>query len=220
MKISNKGLAPSPSEHHFFAKRSARFRAGFTLLEFLIAFAIFLAIVGAIGTLFRDLLWTGTNFQNSFLIGQLSQGVVEEMAAEIREAQTSDLGGYPLQIAASTSLAFYANIDNDVERERVQYFISGSTLKKSVVNPAGNPLTYSTTTAASETLRTVLNNVQVSSTTGIFLYRSNGATTTSQVTIDTIRLVIIRLLIDEDPNLPPAPFLADAIVNIRNLKDY
>ncbi|MEK7554447.1 MAG: prepilin-type N-terminal cleavage/methylation domain-containing protein [Patescibacteria group bacterium] len=196
--------------------------SGFTLLEFLIAFAIFIIIVGTVIIFMRDFITLGTLFESTVLVERELEAAAKGAVSEIREATQSSVGGYAIEIALPNSLAFYSNIDGDPLLERIHYFLDGTDLKKSVVKPAGQPLTYSTTTAQ-ETLRTLLRNIDVGTTTPLFLYRGEFATstpTTGTLFLEDIRLVILRFTVDADPQRPPPSVNIFNVVNLRNLKNY
>lgn len=196
---------------------------GFTLLEFLISFAIIIIALGALFTVQRDLFSFNAFFEDALSIQRDLEKTVQGMIGEIRAASQADSGAYSLEISNPNSLSFYANIDNDMLKERIHYFLNGTDLKRSVVNPAGNPLTYSTTTAQ-ESLVTVLRNVVASTTAPLFLYYDkNYAGTSSPLTapfsVDAVRHVRITIVVDESPSQLPPPITVSSNVSIRNLKD-
>ena len=193
--------------------------AGFTLIEFLIAFGILIIIIGMIIAFSRDFFLLNNDIRDTFLIQRKAQALMDDMIKEIREMAPSSIGGYPLEIKATTSIAFYTNLDTDTLEERVQYFLDGTDLKKSVVKPAGQPLTYATTTAV-ETLQVVLQDMEMIPGSWTFAYRGKFSTSTAPVDIKEVRLVGIRLSIDKDPNVLPAPVTVSGVVNLRNLRDF
>lgn len=95
---------------------------GFTLVETLIAVAIFALAMGAISTsvlmLYRA---QGYSLQQSMAINEARKGV-ETMVKEIREAKYGDDGSYPIEVAADKEFIFYSDIDKDGATERVRYF--------------------------------------------------------------------------------------------------
>ncbi len=203
-----------------FSRFGGKSGAGFTLIEFLIAFAIFVIIGGSVVIFLRDFFTLGAALESSLLIEREAEELIRNMVREIREAAPSSIGSYPIEKADEDSFAFYANIDEDPLKERIHYFLDGTDFKKSIVEPAGQPLTYSTTTAQ-ESLKTVLRDVKAGSSSPIFLYRGTFSTSTpSQLFIQDIRLVIIRLTADRDPNALPAAISVSTVVTIRNLKTY
>jgi len=205
------------------AKNPFLFReSGFTLIEILIAIGVLILVIGTVFALERDLFSISTFLDRSFLAQEEVKNTVSAIVSELRSASISDTGGYPLEQTSSTSIAFYANIDKDALKERIHYFLSGTSFKKSVVKPAGQPITYSTTTAQ-ETLSTVLRDVFITATTSIFYYYDSYYAGTSSplnqpVDVAAVRLINIDLVVDADPNLLPPPLNASSRVTIRNLK--
>lgn len=202
-------------------------RDGFTLIEFLITSVIVIIALGALIILQRDLLTLNLFFEEGLSIQRDAELVVNTAVAELRSASQSSIGAYPVEVAASSSLAFYSDIDSDPLKERVHYFLSGRDLWKSVIKPAGQPLTYSTSSQpipAAETLMVVLRNVVASSTVPIFSYYGGTYTGTSTplfqpVNILNVRHVGIKVIVDSDPLRVPPAIIIGSEVTIRNLKD-
>lgn len=202
---------------------AGRTQKGLTVIELVIVLAVLLLAVGAIVTFQTDFFSIGSFLEKGFTVQRDTERVIDEIVEEIRTAGQSEAGGYPLEITASTSLAFYANIDKDAAKERIHYFLNGSDLWKSVVQPAGQPATYATSTAT-ETLVLMLRNVITNDTPQIFsYYDSNYAGTTTPITqpvnVLSIRLIGISITVDEDTGLLPPPITVSSQVTIRNLKD-
>lgn len=96
---------------------------GFTLIETLVAIAIFAlalgAIFGSVVILYRTY---GYTWQQSVAIDEARKGI-ETMAKEIREARMGDDGSYPIEKAEDKEFIFYSDIDEDGKVERVRYFL-------------------------------------------------------------------------------------------------
>ena len=196
--------------------------SGYTIIEILIAIAIFVLVSGIVLSFQNDLFSVNNFLEESFRIQGSAEELLREMISELREAAESNLGGYPLEITGNTSLAFYSNIDKDPLKERVHYFLEGNELKKSIVKSSGFPLTYSTSTA-NESLRVVLRNIQSTSTVPIFSYFPefiSGTTTPLAQPVDpaAVKMVHINISIDEDLNRLPPEITVSSRVLIRNLK--
>ena len=119
-----------------------------------------------------------------------------------------------------SSFTFYSNVDDDSFKERVRYFLDGTTLKKGIIKPSGTPLTYNPADeAVSELIHGVAN-----ATTSIFSYYDKNYDGTNQALIEpidiaTVRLVKITIVTDKDPQTPPGPMTLTTQISIRNLKD-
>ncbi len=197
--------------------------AGLTFLEVLIA--IFIAgLVGVgIAKLSGDVISFNRFFESSFSATDRAQKLLRPMAEEIRSAAQSETGSYSIEIATATNFVFYADIDNDGLIERVRYYLEGTNLKKDVVEPTGNPLSYNlgsavTTIPISNVQNTALGNVPVFS----YYNSSHTGGTTGEVSpggdVTPIRLVRITLHIDTDLNKAPAATVVTTFVAMRNLK--
>jgi prepilin-type N-terminal cleavage/methylation domain-containing protein len=84
---------------------------GFTLVESLVVIGIIGLITAGLSALtfwgFR--LWKAT--QDHIKAQDEARAAFEHMAGEIREMQISDNGSYPLVLADSDTLIFFANVD-------------------------------------------------------------------------------------------------------------
>ncbi len=114
---------------------------GFTLIEMLVAIAVFTlasgAIAGSIVMLYRTQSYT---MQQSQAIDEARKGV-EIMSREIREARYGDNGAYPIEKGAGKEFIFYSDINGDGRVERVRYFLasvqSGSQTKECYSTASG-----------------------------------------------------------------------------------
>lgn len=195
---------------------------GFTMMEIIVVAAILAVVSVAIMTFFRDTMKFNTSIQSSLKSQNEARRILRPFANEVRGANRSALGGYPIETASSTTLTFYTDLDEDGNSERVRYFLEGDTFKKGVISPTGSPLAYAT---SSEKIVAIVNNV-VATSTPIFEYFDTnyvGASTTMAlvhpVSPALVRLVRVNLTVDENPNQPPAAFTLTTQISFRNLKD-
>jgi len=190
------------------------------MIEVLVAIGLFLLLITGVVEL---MIWG--NHGKDVVFEQLStqnegRKVVQDFVNDLRRANASSIGAYPLETANSQEIVFYSNVDTDNWRERIHYFLDGTTLKRSVIKPSGNPLTYDTST---ESALDVVHDVANGSDPIFYYYDQNyqGSDTSSMsYPIDTaaVRMVGIKLLLEEKPNVAPAPFSIEAKTDIRNLK--
>ena len=195
--------------------------SGFTIIEMLISVFILSLIVVSAGTFQKDVFSLNFSLQGSLNAQLDARHVTKVMVAELRESGPSALGAYPIALASSTGVTFYSDVDNNGVKDRVRYFLSGSKIKRGVLAPSGNPLTY---VDANEKLTTIVSDFVASSTLPLFQYY--GATYTGSsaplsvpIDIPAIRLVKITVIIDKDPTHSPGKIIVTSQVNIRNLKD-
>ena len=193
---------------------------GFTLIEVLVGLVIFSIIIVLLGSFqsnlfrFNDIIQTGLRNQNE------GKKILKPFAGEVRSASQSNLGAFPLASVSETSFAFYSDINNDSLKERVRYFMDGDTFKKGVIIPSGNPLTYDDDDEEiTRIVHDVVNDV-------IFTYydesydgSASSTPLTQPVTPAEVNLIKVEIVIDSNPNKPPAPVTVTTQVSIRNLKD-
>jgi len=204
--------------NNFFKK--IKINRGITLLETLIAMGIFSLVMMAIGSFARDLLFYNSVFTGGLTSYDEARKVLQPIASEIRSASSSSLGSYPIEKASNTEFIFFSDIDNNGSKERIRYFLVGNILERGVIIPTGSPLQY---LSANETISEIVHGVS-NGLTPIFSYYNsnyNGSTAalSQPVSIIDVRLVKITIVIDADPNRPPAPVTVTTQVSIRNLKD-
>lgn len=193
---------------------------GFTIIEIVISIFILTIIGIAVSFFAKDIFSLNRITSNSLSAQEEARRALKSMSAEIRTTSPSSVGAYPLIQTASSSFIFYSNIDNDSLKERVRYFIDGTTLKKGVIKPSGTVLTYNLShEVVSELVHDVAN-----ATTSIFSYydRHYDGTTlplTEPIDIATVRMVKISVTIDKDPQTQPGPMTFTTQISMRNLKD-
>lgn len=195
-------------------------RNGFTLVEVLVALGIFILIVAATVEIFifgwrsNSTIWEQLSAQNE------GRKAVQDFTNQLRTASASSIGAYTVESAANQQIIFYSDIDHDSLRERVRYFLSGTTFKRGVIKPSGNPLIYN---PASETITDVARSVANGANPIFYYYDKNysgaGAPLSMPVNVTAIRVVEIYLKLDRNPQITPAPLFVESKVMIRNLKD-
>lgn len=197
-------------------------KKGFTLLEILFAFGIFFIVIFGIFALFNTSskankdVWEGGKVQSE------ASKVVQNFIDELRTANYSTIGGYPIAYATSTEIVFYANIDADSLIERVRYFVQNDALKKGVTKPTGTLLyTYNTSTEQTSDL---VHNLKTPIETVFYYYGDsfNGANITSTmpypIILPDVKVVGIKLKIKQNSSPNAAVFEIQTKAQLRNLK--
>lgn len=193
---------------------------GFSLVEVLVASGIFALLIGSIMTVFlnslrfKDIIFEQLETQSE------GRRAVQDFINDIRRANYSSIGAYPLLTVGTTTIIFYSDIDGDTYRDRVRYFLSNGVLARGIIAPTGTPLSYPTSSEiVTEVAHSVIN------TSSIFYYYdqnySGAATNTplaQPVVANAVRLVEIKLTIEKDPNKSPVPLYVQTKTEIRNLK--
>ncbi|MHB1316643.1 MAG: type IV pilus modification PilV family protein [Minisyncoccota bacterium] len=197
-----------------------KYNRGVTLAELVISVAILSVIVYAVSIFQRDVFSLSFSAQNNLSAQLDARHVIKQIIAELREASPSSLGGYPISLAGTSAITFYSDLNNNGVKERIRYFLLGTTLKKGVLTPTGSPLVY---VEANEKITSVVKDV-ANGTIPIFTYYPSTFTGTTSplsqpVTISNIRMVGVNVVIEKDPNRNPAPIIVKTSVTLRNLKD-
>lgn len=98
-------------------------KRGFTIIETLVAIAVFILAMGAV-SLFIIMAYRSQTYiwQQSRAVDEARKGV-ETMVKELREAREGDDGSYPLEKSEDKEIIFYSDIDQDEQTERVRYFL-------------------------------------------------------------------------------------------------
>jgi prepilin-type N-terminal cleavage/methylation domain-containing protein len=195
-------------------------KGGFTLIETVLALAIFGMIVVVMGAFARDVFFFNDVLQTGITNTGEARKVLRPFTSEVRRAQASNRGAYAIHEAATSSFSFYTDTDSDGVRERVRYFLDGDSFKKGIITPSGSPLEY---TEDDERIIKVIRDVV--STSSIFSYYDTdyyGSTSPAlahPVTLSDIRLVKIDLTVDANPNRAPSLLTITTQATLRNLKD-
>lgn len=190
------------------------------MIEVLVSIFILTLIGLAVYSFQKDVFSLNRIISGSLTAQDEARRALKSMSAEIRTASPSSLGAYALAQTATSSFSFYSNIDDDAFKERVRYFVDGTTLKKGVIKPSGLPLTYN---PANEVITELIHDVANTATSTFSYYDENYDGTTQAlaepIDISAVRLVKITVVIDRDPTQPPGPITLTTQINMRNLKD-
>ncbi len=193
---------------------------GFSLAEMVVTVAIVGVVAIGVGKLSGDVFSFNRYFTKSLNVASDARKVLRPMVNEIRSASPSSLGSYPIESAGQNEFIFYTDTDDNGVKERIRYYLSGTSLKKGIIVPTGNPYVYN---AANEVSYDLIQNVRNGSTPIFTYYDTNYNGTTaplaSPVSVTSVRLVKIEVIIDEIVNVLPPPLSIVTQVSFRNLKD-
>jgi type II secretory pathway pseudopilin PulG len=120
----------------FFLRNPTKNGLGFTLIETVVAIAIFTLTISIVSGLILMAYRTHSyNWQQSAAIEEARKGV-DVMIKELREARSGEDGSYPIEVAGDKEIIFFSDINNDNKTERVRYFwgavTSGISVKECV----------------------------------------------------------------------------------------
>lgn len=197
------------------------YKKGITVTELIVSVAILSVLSLIVSTFQKDVFFLSGNLQSNLNAQLEARHLLKTIVAELRRTTTSATGSYPIELASSTGITFYTDVENNGSIDRVRYYLYNGTIRKGVIAPTGNPPVYN---SGNEVVTTLLNYVVASSTLPIFQYHTSSyAGTSSPLTIppdiSIIRLIKITAIIDTDPNRSPVPIIVTSQVNLRNLKD-
>ena len=142
---------------------------------------------------------------------------VENFTRDMREATYAEDGAYPIAAIATSTVTFYADVDDTNDVEKVRYFLDSGYLKRGVVKASGSPLAYTGAESVS-----IMSDYVRNLEKGVNMFTYKSATDTpvmSTTTTQNVRSVLISLIVNVNPNRLPEEFLLRGTVSLRNLKD-
>ncbi|MGD0328728.1 MAG: type II secretion system protein [Minisyncoccia bacterium] len=192
-------------------------RNAFTLIETIVVVAITALIFVTLGSLLTYFYKTNAyTLQQATAVAQARQGV-EDAMRYLREASYGSDGSYPIASVATSSITFYANVNNDFVIERVTYILINGTLYRVVAEPSGNPPSYVGATIATSTIATSVINA---SSTPMFSYFDNtGALLSTPINISKISSIKTVVVVDVNVNRAPVAFTLSGGATLRNLRN-
>lgn len=210
-------------------KNKKNFKKGLTLVETLVAIALFVLGIQATVLVFNK---TFENKRYSLEMGRASFTVsrsIGDLTRYIRKARQSDSGAYPIVSADDDDIIFYSDYDKDDVTERLHVYFADSngdgtadTIYMGVRNPSGGfPVTYAV--GDGETI-TLAQHIVNTASDHVFSYYDRDYPATNEVAtpanVSEIRLIRIFLKINIDPNKAPENIQQETFVEVRNLNDY
>lgn len=197
-------------------------RRGFTLVEVIIAAAIF-AVIAAVAAEFSVFYFRNYSFsyEEQQSVGQL-QYALTQMVRDIREARQGDDGAWPIAVANDTEFDFYSDVTGDGRADKIRYYLNGTNLMRGVTEPTAVPVSYP---SSNETARILATNVNLGGKPLFTYYNGNyPADTVNNPLLPANRLLSTRLVsvylrIDISTNTGSQPFESSSSVQIRSMKD-
>jgi len=189
---------------------------GITLIETVVWVAIatsaMLAIVSSVQYFYR----TNTYAVEQSAAVTSAQRGIEEMVKTIREASYSSNGAYPIITLGTSTLSFYADVDDDPFIERLRYFLDGGSLKRGIIDPSGDPPIYTNPEAISTISESVRNNDQ--GVAAFRYYDLNGTLMTDLSNIASVRFIEVTMVVNINPFRLPNQFTLRSTAALRNLR--
>lgn len=201
----------------FFSSKDTR---GITMLEVIVVMAILgIVSIGASTLIIQairsnDVIWEQLTTQSE------GRRVLHNIINDVRKAEESSVGSFPLVTVGENELTVYSNIDSDSLRERVRYWLDGTTIKRGIIKPSGNPLSYIQAEDVDEIAHNVKN---IEQEIPLFTYFGEDYTGTQTaleqpVTMTDVRMIQIQLELEKNADKTPVPLHLETIFHVRNLK--
>lgn len=182
-----------------------------TLIETLVVMSIFVSLsIIASAFIIRGFKAITFNSEQATAIAN-GRKAIEIMSDNMRKARSSEKGDYAVASATPQSLIFYCDYDNDSIAEKITYFLSSSTMKMTATEP-GTSNNYTGTSTTVDLAQYVNNQAE-----SIFRFYSSENLETN--TINSIRLINIKLKINVTPSRAPQDYYVETDAELRNLKD-
>lgn len=195
---------------------------GFTLLEVIIVLGLAAIIGWLLSGILRDIFYHNFLISRTLVAESQAKMAMSRLTSELRRAQVASTGAYPIEEAGTSTLTFYSDLNNSGQRARVRYFLEGQTLKKGILEPQGEPLTYN---LSEEKIIIMAENFLATSSPLFSYYDSSydGASSSPSlgypIEIKDIRLVKIDFWLESGRAGLGQPFYLSSQVMLRNLKD-
>lgn len=191
-------------------------KRGFTLPEMLVVIAI-LGAVGIALSVVIDSLYRGNAyvFESAASVDNARRAMTTALR-NLREASYGENGAYPVAAAGTSTITFYADVDDDGPVEQVRIYLASETLYRGVTNAAGNPPSY---VGQSESVQTVVAYVRNGTSTPLFtFYDAEGAVLASPIDVSAIAFVTMDIRVDLNPTRAPNVYALTGSATLRNLR--
>ncbi len=115
---------------------------GFTLIEVTVSIFAFGIITIGLIALVSGIIRGSSQQAGAAADVDAARRVAFGIVNELRRAEYSSTGAYPIESAQAQQLTFYANTDGGSDVERIRYYVSGSKLYRGFLKASGNPPAY------------------------------------------------------------------------------
>lgn len=180
--------------------------SGLTLVETLVVAGLTSLIMGVLGSLLVSFYRTNAFlFQQGSAVLEARRGI-EDAVRYLREASDGSDGSSPITEAATSSIAFWADVNDDGGLDTVAYALASGAVTRTITLSTG-----------SETTATISAFVGNSTSTPVFeYYNASGTELTDPVDTTQIKSVKMTLITDVDAQRPPPPLTLSGTATLRN----
>lgn len=188
---------------------------GLTLLETVVWIGLFAFTMGALvsSTLYFYKANRITLNQASAIYS--AQRGVNDMVRTIREAAYASDGAFPIVAIAANDFTFYADVDGDPFIEKVRYYLSGTEIIGSIVDPSGDPPAYSGSSTEHMVSAYVRNTAE--DLTMFTYFDETGTQVTDYANISDVRFVTVNIVADLYTDALPNAVYIRSSAALRNL---
>jgi type II secretory pathway component PulJ len=197
--------------------KNVRPLTGFSLVEVMVVIALTVVVGGALSSAI-DFFYRSNSYllQETQAIQNARRGIAYSLA-DVRQASYGADGSYPVANAATSTMTFYSDTNDDGKVDKVRYYLSGVTLYRGTIAPSGSPAAY---TGAEQTY-VIADSVRMATSSPIFIYYDHAsAPLATPADPSKVASVYVRLTIDVDPNRTPNPLTLTGGATLRNLRQY
>ncbi len=199
--------------------------SGMSLVETMVAIAIFLLMMSGLSVLFIRSFSSNAFIMEEGRAAFFDQRAVQGVVNDIRRSRQADNGAYPLESVSGDAMTFYADIDGDGQTERIHYFLDGTVLRRGVRHPTvGMPVTYAAGDGDVTVVATAITNA---ADQPVFAYYDAGYPgdtvrnpLTTPIAIADVRLVKVHLVMNIDSSHVSDNIDLESFAEPRNLNEY
>lgn len=193
--------------------------SGLTYIETIVWIAVFTSATIALGT---SLVYfyhiAHYSIEQSSAVASV-QRAMDTMVRTIREASYASDGAYPIVSLANNEIIFYAHINKQSPyAQKVRFYVQGTSLMQGIVEPSGDPPTYTAAETVSKIADYVQNGTLATST--FSYYDEAGTLMTDLSRIGEVRFIKANVLVDVNVNDQPLRLTLRSSTALRNLIEH
>ncbi len=197
-------------------RKEMKNKKGMTLIELLVAVGIMSIVTTGLAVFFSYVWRSRVDEINRGQSLVTASSSVSKMSENIRKASQADSGSYALGSADDFNFIFYSDVDSDGNRERVRYYLDGTSIMAGTAEPIlGDSPTYPP--IEEDVIKTVASNVTNEETEPIFVYyNASGSVLETPASPATIRRIGLNVSVNTNPGRI-SDTLIQTFVSPRNL---